>query len=56
MKLVAKRLTNGWTEYQRNNNKNTCDDCGAKLWVAPDGKSLYCDNQSELHEEGEKKL
>ena len=40
---IARRLENGWTEYLPNEQDYNCDWCGAKLWVAPDGKSLYCD-------------
>lgn len=41
---IAKRLTNGWTERQVNKSKSHCDDCESILWVAPDGKSIYCNN------------
>lgn len=48
---IAKRLPGGWTPYQPNESKETCDDCGAALWVAPDGKTLYCDKISTKHKE-----
>lgn len=40
---IAKRLKNGWTKRVPNKQKYNCDDCGSQLWVAPDGKSVYCD-------------
>lgn len=43
MKIV-KRLPHGWLSHQTNKQKYNCDDCGAKLWIAPDGKTLYCNN------------
>lgn len=47
---IAKRLIEGgWTEYQPNQSREVCDDCGAPLWVAPDGKSLYCNTASDKH-------
>ena len=50
MVKVAKRIRRGWTEYQTNKQKYNCDDCGARLWVAPDGKSLYCNFATPKHE------
>lgn len=47
---IAKRLVGGgWTEYQPNKSRDNCDDCGAALWVAPDGKSVYCNAASDKH-------
>lgn len=46
---IAKRLVNGWSDYQPNKQKYHCDDCGAGLYVAPDGKTKYCDNLSDKH-------
>lgn len=46
---ISKRLVNGWTEQQVNNQKYVCDDCGAKLWVAPDGKTIYCNETATEH-------
>lgn len=40
---IAKRTKAGWTAYVPNKQKYNCDECGAQLWVAPDGKSKYCD-------------
>lgn len=48
---IAKRLKNGWTEPQENKSQDWCDDCTQILWVAPDGKTLYCDNLSSKHKE-----
>lgn len=48
---IAKRLKNGWTNYQTNKSKEVCDDCKAQLYVAPDGKTLYCDNISDKHKD-----
>lgn len=39
---IAKRTATGWTDRVINKAKYNCDDCGARLWVAPDGKTLYC--------------
>ena len=46
---ISKRLKNGWTERQTNKQKYICDDCGNRLWVAPDGKTIYCNNLSKAH-------
>lgn len=46
---IAKRIAGGWTDRQPNKQEFNCDDCGAALWVAPDGKSIYCDNLSNEH-------
>lgn len=48
---IAKRTNKGWTERQANKQKYNCDDCGAQLYVAPDGKTVYCDKLSEKHKE-----
>lgn len=40
---IARRVPNGWTPYEPNQSKDTCDWCNARLYVAPDGKTLYCD-------------
>lgn len=53
---VAKRLPpeqGTWTEYQANKSLTHCDDCGAVLWIAPDGKSLYCDALAPEHKRKE---
>lgn len=49
---IAKRTERGWTDYQPNKSKTNCDDCGARLYVAPDGKTLYCDNVNGAHTNG----
>jgi len=46
---IAKRLKSDWTDYQENKSVSNCDDCGARLWVAPDGKSLYCNAIHEVN-------
>lgn len=48
---IAKRTATGWTPYQPNTDKLKCDDCQARLYIAPDGKTLYCDNISDKHKE-----
>lgn len=40
---IAKRTKTGWTAYQLNKNKMFCDDCKSRLYIAPDGKTKYCD-------------
>ena len=32
-----------WEYGVENKQKYNCDACGAQLWVAPDGKTKYCD-------------
>ena len=35
-----------WADKPKENKNHLfCDMCGAKLWVAPDGKTIYCDNE-----------
>ena len=35
-----------WSKTKHENKKKYhCDMCGEKLWVAPDGKSIYCDKE-----------
>lgn len=35
-----------WAKKPHNNQSKThCDLCGAKLWVAPDGATIYCNNE-----------
>lgn len=35
-----------WSSNKHDNKSKThCDMCGSKLWVKPDGKSLYCDKE-----------
>lgn len=48
---IAKRTKTGWTPHQPNKEKYHCDDCGARLYVAPDGKTKYCDKVSTNHKE-----
>lgn len=48
---IAKRIKDGWTSRQVNQQKYNCDDCGAGLWAAPDGKSIYCNELSDKHKE-----
>ena len=48
---IAKRLKTVWTNYQPNVKKYHCDDCDAQLYVAPDGKTKYCDKISTKHKE-----
>lgn len=47
---IAKRIKDGWTKPQSNRHKYTCDDCGQQLHVAPDGKTIFCNNESDKHE------
>lgn len=35
------RTKTGWKKRQ-NKSKYICDICGDKLWIAPDGKTIYC--------------
>lgn len=42
---INKRSKNGWVKVV-NNQKYVCDKCGAKLWVAPDGKTIYCNTDN----------
>ena len=37
------RIKNGWKQGTQEKD-NICQKCFAKLWIAPDGKSVYCDN------------
>lgn len=46
---IAKRTFAGWTPYRDNKSHTHCDDCGERLYVAPDGKTLYCDKNTTKH-------
>lgn len=46
MKIVL-RTENGWSDEIENENEQTCDKCGAVLWIAPHGKK-YC---NQVHKE-----
>ena len=39
---INRRARIGWIAKQENRSKTHCDICGEKLWVAPDGKTVYC--------------
>lgn len=49
---IAKRVQGGWTERQVNLSRDNCDDCGAQLWVAPDGQTIYCNDAAPEHTSG----
>ena len=35
-----------WSDKQYDNkDKEKCDMCGSRLYVAPDGKTIYCDKE-----------
>lgn len=51
---IAKRTKTGWTAYQLNKNKMFCDDCKSRLYIAPDGKTKYCDKISIKHNQRSK--
>jgi hypothetical protein len=44
---INRRIKGGWVRNQKNNQKYTCDICGEKLWVAPDGKTVYCNTEAD---------
>ena len=44
---ISLRLVDGWSPRVENKGKETCDVCGAKLWIGPGKKNFYCD---EVHE------
>lgn len=41
--IIAKRTSTGWVNVN-NKQKNICDRCSNKLWIAPNGK-IYCDKE-----------
>lgn len=43
IKTIQIRTKDGWAD-QQNKEKYMCDVCQMKLWVAPDGKTIYCNN------------
>lgn len=45
---IARRINGGWTNYLPQKNDTHCDWCKNRLYVAPDGKTLYCNH---LHED-----
>lgn len=45
-KEVSLRTDAGWKTAKYHGGE-VCPECGAKLWVAPDGETIYC---QELHE------
>lgn len=42
MSKIFRRTRTGWTGKIENKGKDTCDDCGARLFQAPHG-GVYCD-------------
>jgi hypothetical protein len=36
------RIPKGWSKPVDNRGQETCDLCGAKLWIGP-GNQIYCD-------------
>ena len=36
------RIAKGWSRPVTNQSPETCDGCGAKLWIGP-GNQIYCD-------------
>ncbi len=44
---IAKRLKHGWTPTMQNKSKTHCDDCGARLWIAPHN-GIYCNAVHEI--------
>ena len=51
---IQRRVRSGknpkWVEGE-NKRKHHCDICGKKLWVAPDGKTVYCYCNEEMSKE-----
>ena len=39
---VYLRISKGWSRPVANRSRETCDACGAKLWIGP-GSQIYCD-------------
>ncbi len=53
MKLYTIQIRSKNAPYwvkKENRGKFTCDLCGAKLWIAPDMKTKYCDNEHKILE------
>lgn len=48
VKTIALRIAGGWKNGVQNKDPLNCDIDGARLWVAPDGKTLYC---NQVHEQ-----
>ena len=46
--MINRRLNNGgWLEHKTpNKDKLYCDICHKQLWVAPDGKTIYCNTNN----------
>jgi len=44
---VYLRIPKGWSKPVENPSQETCDLCGAKLWIGP-GKQIYCDRLHSL--------
>ena len=46
---INQRTKNGWLPKMRHNkDKYVCDICKSKLWVAPDNKTVYCNNKHNI--------
>jgi len=41
------RIMKGWSRPVPNQGRETCDLCGAKLWIGPDNL-IYCDQHHRL--------
>jgi hypothetical protein len=41
------RIPKGWSKPVPNRSQETCDLCGAKLWIGP-GNQIYCDQEHNL--------
>ena len=41
------RIPKGWSKPVPNQSPETCDLCGAKLWIGP-GNQIYCDLEHNL--------
>ena len=40
------RIPKGWSKPVLNQGKETCDVCGARLWIGPGGV-IYCDQHHD---------
>lgn len=41
MQISIKDKDGNWKTVE-NKNERYCDRCGGRLWIAPDGKTIYC--------------
>ena len=41
------RTSKGWSRPVPNRSRDTCDWCGARLWIGP-GHQIYCDQHHSL--------